>query len=160
MKKIPLFGKYGKGKFAFIDDDDFDLVSKYHWAVDYDGYAKRRTTFKKLSINIHMHRLILGKKSGFVADHIDKNRLNNVRSNLRHVTREQNSWNRTKPKNNTSGFSGVVWSNKSKKWQAQIGVYRQTYYLGLFDDVLEAALVRDSVALAVHGKYASLNEDE
>ncbi len=90
MKEIPLT----QGKVALVDDRDYKLVSKFKWSHATQGYA--------VSINKHlprlaMHRLILNARHGDISDHIDGNRLNNQRANLRKVTAKENRANRTTP---------------------------------------------------------------
>ena len=93
MKKIPLT----QGKFALIDDKDFELVSKYKWCA-----CKIYNTFYAVTsvskpdnriAKIYMHRLILNPPAGFGVDHRDINGLNNRRYNLRPCNRTQNAQN-------------------------------------------------------------------
>lgn len=53
-------------------------------------------------------------------DHINGNRADNRKSNLRICTNQENSMNRNKNKNNTSGYKGVVYDKERKKWRARI----------------------------------------
>lgn len=55
-------------------------------------------------------------------------------------------------KNNTSGFNGVSWKEKNKKWQASI--------IGIFEDKLEAARAYNKAALKYFGEFANLNAIE
>jgi len=74
---------------VLIDDEDFDKVSQYNWYIAKHGYVRMTNRSKT-----YLHHLIIGKKSGLVVDHIDRNKLNNKKENLRHVTRAQNNANR------------------------------------------------------------------
>ena len=90
-------------------------------------------------------------------DHIDRNRLNHRRCNLRVCTRQQNQAN-VGPCGGSSRFVGV--SRCGKKWRAQIEYQGKTLYLGLFDNEVEAAKARDRKAYEIHGPYAHLNFPE
>ena len=67
-------------------------------------------------------------------DHINGVKDDNRIANLRAATDAQNSQNRAKQSNNTSGIPGVYWSSKNKKWCAMIGINRRRKYIGYFDD--------------------------
>jgi len=75
-------------------------------------------------------------------DHIDGNPENNVINNLRDVSNKINQRNRKMNKNNTSGFNGVHWNNKCKKWVAHIVIDNRMRHLGVFTSAREAALAR------------------
>jgi gluconate kinase len=87
-------------------------------------------------------------------DHIDRNRLNCQRNNLRPATNSQNLANRGKNRNNTSGYKGVTWDKERRKWLAQIEVRGRNRCLGRYDDK-EEAHVAYCVALRKHfAEYA------
>src|SRR5687767_1877850 len=80
MKQIPT----SRGFFALVDDADYEWLSKMRWSY-VNGYAVRNGT--------NMHRLITSAPVGMDVDHIDRNRLNNQRSNLRVCTHKENMQN-------------------------------------------------------------------
>lgn len=86
MAKIPLFGKLGLGKYALVDDEDVERVAGTKWHVSDSGYAVNRYKGKTL----RMHRLINETPDGLVTDHINHNRLDNRKKNLRAVTQKEN----------------------------------------------------------------------
>jgi hypothetical protein len=92
-------------------------------------------------------------------DHINNISDDDRWENLREVTKQQNQQNRGKQKINTSGYKGVYWHNKNKKWYAQIGINRKNIHLGFFDDLKEAALAYNYAASQHFGPYARLNAD-
>lgn len=152
MKKI----KLNNGMFALIDDEDFLEVAKHKWHFDNGGYARCQM---KIGIRkqrpLLMHRLIMRPEKGLEVDHIDGNKLNNQKSNLRICRRFQNSANRKLSKNNTSGYKGVT--RQGKKWIAQIGCLWKHTSIGSFDTAEEAARAYDRVARDKFGKYARTN---
>lgn len=90
--KIWLNGVYGAGKYAEVDTEDYERVSQHSWHVK-DGYAvtKARLPNGKRA-NLQMHRYVLGTTDPYIiVDHIDRDRLNNCRSNLREVTPKENA---------------------------------------------------------------------
>ena len=96
--------------------------------------------------NLYGHRIALGISGvdiphGFEVDHIDGNESNNRLSNLRVVTKQENSRNRATSKNNTSGTTGVHYAKSECKWRAAIMVDRKTISLGDYtnkDDAIKA----------------------
>ena len=141
MKTIPLT----RGYTAIVDDADFELLSRYKWRatvitprnkVIYARGSVRQNVRQNKSF--FMHRKIVGATKGQLVDHINRNGLDNRRCNLRFVTDSQNKYNCGKTKSNTSGFKGVVWHRKARKWQAQINVDKRTKYLGLFSNMSDA----------------------
>lgn len=77
-KQIPL----SKGKFALVDDDMYDYLMQWKWTFS-GGYTYRIKTIKGVSKKIWMHREVNATANGLYTDHIDGNRLNNTRANLR-----------------------------------------------------------------------------
>jgi len=159
MKKI----KLAKNKYALVDDEDFEIVNKYKWQDNGYGYARRTIRTNNKYKTLYMHRFILGiYDTKIQVDHIDRNKLNNQKHNLRLATRNQNMRNTEKHKiingNNTSSkYKGVHWSKKSKKWCAQIKVNGKFIYLGLYKNEKSAALAYNKAAKKHFGEYALLN---
>ena len=95
MKKVYLTGKNGKGKYAVIDNEDYEKVSLYKWYFHPQGYAIRSVFENGEKIETQgMHRFILKIPKGFVTDHINRNGLDNRKSKLRFVKQAQNLYNR------------------------------------------------------------------
>ena len=150
MKTIPLT----RGKFAFVDDDDFELVNKLRWQFHPPGYAVHSTNGTK----IRMHHLIMGKpKLGLEIDHVNGNGLDNRRSNLRIANKSQNAANCQGHRNNTSGFKGVHFFKRKKKWQASIRHNNRSIHLGYFQTAEQAARAYDSKAMELKGEFARTN---
>lgn len=156
MKKIPLT----KGRFAIVDDEDFDFLNKRKWlAVNGTNaiYAGRNQWMNDGKMKtILMHRVILGAKKGQLIDHVNRNPLDNRRENLRFCTASQNTQNRRMQRNNKSGFKGVIWNRRSQKFQANIMLSGKDYYLGLFKTAQAAGLAYARAAKKLHGEFASI----
>ena len=97
-----------KGQYALVDDADFADLTQWRWRLNSKGYAIRRAILDGNATLLCMHREIMNAQPGQFVDHIDRNRLNNTRANLRFVTQQQNLMNRRLGRNNTSGYKGVV----------------------------------------------------
>ncbi|VVE54159.1 HNH endonuclease [Pandoraea terrigena] len=100
--------------------------------------------------------LYYGEEPNGILDHIDMDKQNNRIANLRIVGRSENSINRRINANNTSGYRGVTYNRKARKWQAKIGRYG-VKNLGFFDTAEEAAHEFNKAAIRLHGEYAVLN---
>jgi hypothetical protein len=151
MKKIPLT----QNKYAIVDDEDFEFLSQYRWHYTHYGYAARRDYSKGGNgVIIYMHKLLLKGKS---IDHINNQKLDNRKINLRIANKSANGCNRGKQNNNTSGYKGVYFNKTAQKWQAFITYKKESHYLGLFSQPVEAALIYNKKALELHGKFANLN---
>lgn len=149
---------------AIVDDEDYALVSQYSWCYHGDGYAARGYHKDNKVIIEKMHQLIMGRApKGLVIDHINGNKLDNRRCNLRFVTQQQNTFNskrRTPLRRgvNPSRYKGVTWRNDRKKWQSRICVNGKRHYLGLFESEEDAACAYNEAAKLFFGEYARLNQ--
>lgn len=132
-----------KGDIIIIDRDDFDLVKKYCWHVNYQGYAMTQIDKKK----ILMHRLLLNilDDKDILIDHKNRNRLDNRKSNLSKVRHRENSQNTKIYINNKSGVKGVVYDKNIKKYRSYISIDYKRIYGGNFDTLDEAALNRNKL---------------
>jgi hypothetical protein len=153
MKEILLT----QGKTALVDDDDFDNLNKYNWQYNNCG-ASRYFVKEKLRSKIYMHRQILNAPCNFEVDHIDRNRLNNQKNNLRLCARRENCYNRKRY--NPLGVSGVNFDKKWNQYLARIRVNGKKIYLGHFNTLLDAALAYDDAAKFWFGEFACLNFPE
>jgi hypothetical protein len=154
-KSIPLYLKKEIVAYAIVDDDDYDWLSQRKWYLNIGGYAvtniKKGTTF--------MHRRILNPPTGTFTDHIDGNRLNNQRNNLRAVSAAENNRN-SRAKGGASGYKGVSWHKASQKWNAQLRCDYKHVHIGLFDSIIEAAHAYDEAAKKHFGTFARPNFPE
>jgi len=140
-----------KNQFTLVDDADFEVLSKLTWHHAVVGYAATR-----LEGNIvYMHRFILNAVAGQEVDHIDNNKLNNQRANLRVVTRGINNQNRRRQ--NLTGLIGVKFLKHRGTYQARINHEGFHYHLGTFKTSEEAAKAYDEKALDLYGPLALLN---
>lgn len=151
MKEIPLT----QGKFAIMDDADYEALSKWKWHFTHYGYAARRDGVTDEMF--YMHRVLLGlaRHEKTMVDHVNLNRLDNRRENIRRCDKCKNSVNRPLQKNNTSGYRGVRRSNR--KWEARIKVSGKQIHIGTFDTPELAAGAYDMAMIDLHGPFARPN---
>lgn len=156
MKQIPL----SKGAFALIDNDMYDELMAVSWSLNNSGYAIHWFSDPKTGKRrgLLMHRYIMDAPSHLQVDHIDRNRLNNTRKNLRFATKSQNQANKDIQINNTSNYKGVVWNRN--KWEARIGYQHRRISLGRFDNPELAAMHYDAASKMLFGEFAGLNFPE
>lgn len=159
------FVRLYSGETAVVDDADLDLVSKYHWSLDDNGYAIATIRTKNgKKTTVRMHALIMQTPKHFECDHKNHIRLDNQRHNLRNGLKCHNQRNK-KPKTNRkySPYKGIVWYPERDKWGAQIRVVlpsvgRKTLFLGRFPTETEAAKAYNEAAVKHFGEYAYLNQ--
>lgn len=136
--------KLSKGLFAHVNDDIFDLVSSINWSASRDGhtfYARGSFTKEGKRFHVSLHHIVIGvplnKK---VVDHIDGNGLNDVRENLRIVSRRENQWNRSSHR--AGKIPGV--RVRKGKWVAEIRIDKKLKWLGSFATQEEARIAYDN----------------
>lgn len=159
MKLIKLNGKAGVGKFAKVDDEDYELVNKYKWRAHQMGntiYAETGRFGMGTFTHLRMHRLIMNViNPKILIDHKDGDGLNCQRNNLRVCSRAQNSQNRKAW--GTSKYLGVSWNKKEQKWISQISINGKIKKIGRFKIEQEAAAAYNEYALLHHKEFARLN---
>ena len=142
-----VIGTMLNGKSFLIDVADFEKVSQYNWGISGPGYCSAFIDGKQ----VLMHRFLMGDE-GEVIDHINGDKLDNRRSNLRRATARQNTHNSRKPSNNTSGVKGV-WKTRNNKYCAEVAGKK----IGYFNTAEEAARKYDEKARELFGEFARLN---
>jgi hypothetical protein len=153
MKEIPLT----QGKVALVDDDMFDYLSQFHWHYHKRGYATSHVGKVPFRFMIRMHREIMKPPEGMQIDHINGDKLDNRRVNLRVCTNAENQHNLKLRSTNSSGFKGVHWDKTAHKWVTRIRVYPDRIFLGNFVNPIDAAKAYDEAAHKYYGEFARTN---
>jgi len=147
------------GQVAIVDEKWHPIISASAWT--YNGhYAIRAVRVSKGESGrrtLMMHSVILPPKAGYFADHINGNKLDNRRANLRYATRTENGGNRPMQKNNTTGYKGVSFHIRKKKYGASIKHQQKQKNLGYFDTPEEASAAYNAAAEKHFNEFARLN---
>lgn len=156
-REIPLT----RGMVAIVDSEDYEWLSQFKWTFATNGYAFRRRNMGQdgynVGDNVLMHREIMQAPRYMQVDHINGNRLNNSRQNLRLCTHHQNNTNRAPTGCGTSKYKGVSFDTQTQKWRATITANRNMINLGRFPNEIDAAQAYNLAAVQYHGEFARLN---
>lgn len=157
-----------KGHVTIIDAIDADLTS-FNWRasqsqIGYPIYVIRYSPKGQQStVDTIMHRVILSRMLNRdlaqveYVDHINGNGLDNRRCNLRLCNNGQNNANKSRQRNNKSGYKGVSWNTSHKKWRAAIKKDKKTQFIGYFDDPRVAYEAYKVKAVELFGEFARLD---
>lgn len=171
MKTITTTGKNVQQ--VLVDDSTFEWANKFKWRINAYGYVKRNTMKNKINTTYYLAREIMNCPKGLQVDHINHDKLNNLKINLRILTKEQNQMNKVSHKNSTSKYLGVHLSVKNRtrtnkngdikhdkytSWRACIGTPNKGWeHIGCYKTEKEAAIAYNKQALEKYGEYANLN---
>jgi len=157
MKEIALT----QGKFALVDDEDFEELNKFKWHTHKGGntyYATKNMRINGKQKTIRMHRLIMGVTDRKIQiDHKYGNGLDNRKINLRVCTRSENQRNQKKILNTSSIYKGVCWDKEYHKWMAGLGYNGRSIKIGRFINEKDAAKAYNLKATELFGDFARLN---
>ena len=143
-------------------DDEFDWLMDFRWHLTKQGYAvhfvnKRDSDFWGLAPRkaVYMHRVVTGAGDSEVVDHVNHNKTDNRRDNLRSCSQKENLQNQQSRRS----YKGVFYLKGRKKcWQAIIVANGVRHYLGNFYTQEEAAKAYNEAATELFGEFACLNE--
>jgi len=164
MKELVLHSKKHGTHTVLYDDEDHDLISKYHWNLysskrHHTIYVNSRCVINGKSTTLRFHRIVLSVTSANMqVDHKNGNGLDNRKSNLRICTAVQNGGNQNISIKNTSGFKGVHRNKINGRWIAKVGYNNKKIVLGTFHSIIDAAIAYNNAALKYHGEFARLNQ--
>lgn len=155
MKTIQLT----KGAMTLVDDGDYEMLMQNSWYLTAQGYAARSSSLRRVRFCLQMHRAITSAPRHFHVDHINCDKLDNRRANLRICTAAQNQGNRRHTRGRR--FKGVMFragkNYGAKRYVAEIYSGGRSTYLGIFHTEIEAALAYDAAARITYGEFARLN---
>lgn len=144
---VPLHGKHGTGRHAKIDPDDYEKVRAWKWYANHHGYVYgHRYVEGRIKLEVKLHHLVQETPDGMMCDHVNGDRADACRSNLRVATFSVN--NRNRRRRGASGFKGVM-AMKDGRWAARVKWQGKNWNLGAFAEKEPAARAYDAAALYV-----------
>lgn len=148
-----------RGRTILIDEEDLHFIQNHKYRYNEDGYLIRSQPRlgRRNRGTYRLHREIMGVYDSRIVDHINGNRNDNRKCNLRVVDTYQSSWNTSAQKNSTSKYKGVSWDKDRKKWLARIYHLGKTYHIGRYNTENDAAIAYNNKARELFGEYARLN---
>jgi hypothetical protein len=129
------------GEKVVFDKDDEEKVLSYAWHNNGKGYACAKTRSEGSRVTIQFHRLVMGFPASEI-DHINRDRLDNRKENLRECTRSDNIKNTAKRNNTTSKYRGV--STRKGKYQVVVRIDGKLKWVGQYDNEDEAGRIAAS----------------
>lgn len=139
-----------------VDAEDEAILNSRKWRI-ISGYVVSDKTKNDTNITtyrIYLHREIMHCPEGKYVDHINGNKLDNRKANLRICTIAENSRNVGLRKDNKTGHKGVFYSSGHKAYKATIRVNKKQIYLGCFKDINKAIAAYQAAAVKYHGEFA------
>ena len=148
--EIVLYDKYGNEvNRALIDSEDVERCKEYKWRINDNGYVL--TDIKGSTKKLRLHRFIMNCPEDMVVDHINHDRLNNRKSNLRVCTQQQNLMNKK--------CTGITYDKNRSKWLARITIDNKQKYLGYYETKEEAIEARRQAEIDYFGEFSPNTQD-
>jgi hypothetical protein len=143
----------------YLDVEDVEIAKQYTWHLDRESYvsAPGKTKDGK-RFHQKLHRLVMNLdfNDGKIIDHINRNKVDNKKENLRLVSSQENAFNQGASKQNKSGVVGVFYrqrKGKAPKWVASINIDGKTKQIGQFDTMDEAIKVRKEAEIKYYSGF-------
>lgn len=145
---------------ALIDTEDIPRVSKYKWRLHKGGTARSKcagvlTGNGKETYTNSLHRYIMNCPENMYVDHINGNRFDNRKCNLRICTNQENNFNTVKQITNTSGYKGVWYDKARDKWVSEIKYNGKKLFIGRYNTIEQAAFTRIYTESLLQKEYMS-----
>lgn len=156
--EIELLDAYGilhLGPIPFLFDlEDLSIIQNHVWYRDKDGYLVSCYYFNGRQRFVRFHRIVMHAQPGQFVDHINKDRSDNRKQNLRCCSRSENARNRGIYSTNTSGITGVFYDKEREKWVASITYNHKRQLIGRFQDKDTAIAARLTKEGELFGEFA------
>jgi hypothetical protein len=143
---------------VLVDDEDLEKVLQFRWHIASSGYVvsdqRKMVNGHRKGKMVRLHRFLLAPNDDQIIDHINQNRLDNRRSNLRLATQSQNMRNRNAQSNNSSGYKGICWVERIQRWRAYANLNYRQYSFGYHKTLQEALDAYNDNIESIHGEWA------
>lgn len=154
--RYDLSGNYGvgytnNGVEFYFDLEDYSKIKEYCWCYKKNGYIFASQGHQKSPIMLHR---LLSDFPDSKIDHVNRNKIDCRKENLRLADNFGNSRNSLLRKNNKSGFIGIRWCKQIDKWESYITVNWKRIYLGIYDDSISALISRLKAEKEYFGEFA------
>ena len=151
-----------RGEQVKVDDKDYEFLNQWKWHKSSKGYAVHRfhypSSYKTpISKTVLMHRVLTFAKDGIQVDHINGDKLDNRKENLRLCNNSQNHMNKGVQSNSTTGYKGVSFEKSIGRYRAYLNLNGKRYNLKTWETPEEAALAYNEKAKELFGEFACLN---
>jgi hypothetical protein len=143
-----------EGVECVVDDLDYEWAKDIKWKISQYGYF----SYRNQDDRIFLHRLISAPSDDLVVDHINGNKLDNLRSNLRNISQKENFINSKVRSDNNSGYRGVSYRKDRGTYSVEIAKDGKKIRLGCYKTAREGALVYNQKAKELYGDKAWLND--
>ena len=145
---------YNEIKYKLLECEAYDKIKDYCWYESNSGYMESTEKTASGYKCIRMNRIVMGNPENKVVDHIKHNKLDNRKSYLRSIDECKNVINKVPYKNNTSGYTGISFDNKTHKWRSAIKFENKSIHLGLFSNIEDAINARKEAEEKYFGEYS------
>lgn len=150
--------------YTIVSEEDFEALSKKKWRLSPAGYAmttiKKQRDGKIYKSTICMHTIINKTPNGMFTDHINGNKLDNRKENLRTATAQQNQMNKKTSKHSEVGLKGIRKCKTTGKWRINMSINGKYTALGRTSCLGKAIKIYNQSAKKYHGEFARLNARE
>lgn len=144
-KCLVTYGTIHGGTLFWVSEEDWNRVREHHWYLAKNGYIWTKIDRK----TVYLHRFVMDAGPEQEVDHVNRNKLDNTRDNLRFVNHSQNAVN--KIINNPYGRGAT--RLKSGRYRAHIGCQGKDYNIGCYDNAADAAKAYEAYAWVLFGEY-------
>lgn len=148
---------YGYKSIVLLDADDVERVKRMYWNLHATGYVSSCSDWRRGTVFLHRYIMGLKKRDNRVVDHINRDRADCRKSNLRICTQSENTRNRGPSDDSATGYNGVTHDSENACWHAKLGFMNQKFSLGHFSDIEEAILARDIAARIADPEFIPQN---
>lgn len=156
-KGVWIICKNRRGEFVnkfIIDQEDLEEVIKHKWRFARGNFCTGNTK------TLQIHQFLMKPNDNQVVDHINGDKRDNRRCNLRVTTQAKNCINKAVPSNNTSGVMGVTWDKTRSRWAPEIKINHRKCHLGRYSKFEDAVYARYIAELLLFETYRSDRNDE
>ena len=130
------------GDVVTFDTEDYDKIKEYRWSKSGKTHVQCSKWNGTKYVTLYIHRLIMDCPDGMVVDHINGDKLDNRKCNLRVCTQQENSWNARISSRNKYGYKGVYFDARNNSYTARVNIGKKTHHIGSFKTLTDAINAR------------------